>query len=265
LSAFAGSDGEGEQSLSNMFFEAKTKGISEDSYADWQAIVAKECETDASRNFSFKASKRVFRIEHARGDFVKAKATFERLVSFIPGAEANAVRKAFLNRKQAKNLLHVLCPKLNLVPYMRKRGAVEKSDAEMPFILSLHEILLKAVESKRSTCERCPRLTVYICNITSGTKMCGRLVLCALQSSATASAKSVRTLLPTAHSIKAQPRHSCCSPPFARFLFIFFYFIYFYFIHFLFPRRPRARHNLRRRRPTLPVCTTTSDSLSVLM
>ena len=156
LSAFAGSDGEGEQSLSNMFFEAKTKGISEDSYADWQAIVAKECETDASRNFSFKASKRVFRIEHARGDFVKAKATFERLVSFIPGAEANAVRKAFLNRKQAKNLLHVLCPKLNLVPYMRKRGAVEKSDAEMPFILSLHEVLLKAVESKRSTYERCP-------------------------------------------------------------------------------------------------------------
>ncbi len=139
-----------------MFFEAKTKGTSEESYADWQAIVAKECETDASRNFSFKASKRIFRIEHARGDFEKAKATFEKLVSFIPGAEANAVRKAFLNRKQAKNLLHVLCPKLNLVPYMRKRGAVEKSDAEMPFILSLHEILLKAVESKRSTYEGCP-------------------------------------------------------------------------------------------------------------
>jgi hypothetical protein len=232
LSVFAGSDGEGEQSLSNMFFEAKTKGISEDSYADWQAIVAKECETDASRNYSFKASKRIFRIEHARGDFVKAKATFERLVSFIPGAEANAVRKAFLNRKQAKNLLHVLCPKLNLVPYMRKRGAVEKSDAEMPFILSLHEILLKAVESKRSTYERCPRLTAYFCNITSGTKTCGRRVLCALRSSATASAKSVRTLFPTARSIKAQPRHSCCSPPFARsFFYIFLFYIFFIIIY----------------------------------
>jgi hypothetical protein len=150
FSVFAGSDGEGEQSLSNMFFEAKTKGISEESCSDWQAIVAKECESDASRNFSFKASKRIFRIELARGDFTKAKATFERLVSFIPAAEANAVRKAFLNRKQAKNLLHVLCPKLNLVPYMRKRGAIEKNEAEITFILSLHEILLKAVESKRS-------------------------------------------------------------------------------------------------------------------
>jgi hypothetical protein len=134
-----------------MFFEAKTKGISDDSYDDWAAIVAKECETDESRNFSFKASKRIFRIEIARGDFAKAAATFERLVSFIPKAEPNAVRKAFLNRKQAKNLLHVVCPKLNLVPYLRKRSAIEKTDAEIPFILFLHETLRKAVEAKRST------------------------------------------------------------------------------------------------------------------
>jgi hypothetical protein len=98
-----------------MFFEAKAKGISEDSYADWQAIVAKECESEGGRNFSFKASKRIFRIELAYGDFAKASATFQRLVSFIPGAEPNAVRKGFLNRKQAKNLLHIVCPKLNLV------------------------------------------------------------------------------------------------------------------------------------------------------
>ena len=57
------SDSDGKQLLSNMFFEAKSKGISEDSYADWQAIVAKECESDDGRNFSFKASKRIFRIE----------------------------------------------------------------------------------------------------------------------------------------------------------------------------------------------------------
>jgi hypothetical protein len=146
-----GSEEDGEQSLSNMFFEAKTQGVSEDSYDDWKAIVAKECESGGSRNFSFKASKRIFRIELARGNFEQAKATFERLVSFIPNAEPNAVRKAFLNRKQAKNLLHVLCPKLNLVPYLRKRGAIEKTDAEIPFILSLHETLRKAVEAKRGT------------------------------------------------------------------------------------------------------------------
>lgn len=134
-----------------MFFEAKTKGVSEDAYADWQAIVAKECESDQGRNFSFKASKRIFRIELARGDFAKAKATFERLVSFISGAETNAVRKAFLSRKQAKNLLHVVCPKLTLVPYLRQRSAIEKTDAEIPFILSIHQTLHKAVAAKRST------------------------------------------------------------------------------------------------------------------
>ncbi len=169
----AGDESDGEQSLSNMFFEAKTKGISEESYADWQAIVEKECDSDEGRNFSFKASKRIFRIELARGDFAKASATFQRLVSFIPGAEPSAVHKGFLHRKQAKNLLHIVCPKLNLVhlphvttiallciklsaslaqvPYLRRRGAIVKNDAEIPFILSIHQALLKAVEAKRST------------------------------------------------------------------------------------------------------------------
>jgi hypothetical protein len=104
------SDSDDKQLLSKMFFEAKSKGISEDSYADWQAIVAKECESDDGRNFSFKASKRIFRIEIARGDYSEAKAVFERLVSFIPDVEPRAVRKAFLSRKPAKenkNLLHV--------------------------------------------------------------------------------------------------------------------------------------------------------------
>jgi hypothetical protein len=54
----SGDDDDGVHRLSNMFFEAKHKGISEDSYADWQAIVAKECESHDDRNFSFKASKR---------------------------------------------------------------------------------------------------------------------------------------------------------------------------------------------------------------
>jgi hypothetical protein len=134
-----------------MFFEAKSKGLSDEAYADWQAIVAKECEKSDSRNFSFKASKRIFRIELARGNLVAAKATFERLVGFISAAEPNSVRKAFLNRKQAKNLLHVSCPKLNLVPYLRSRGAIEKTDAEVVFIIALHETLRKAVEAKRST------------------------------------------------------------------------------------------------------------------
>jgi len=147
----AGSEGDGEQSLSNMFFEAKAQGTAEDSYDAWQAIVARECESEDGRNYSFKASKRIFRIELARGDYAKAKATFERLVSFIPGAESQAVRKAFLSRKPAKNLLHVVCPKLNLVPYLRQRSAIEKSDAEIPFILDIHRILLKAIAAKRST------------------------------------------------------------------------------------------------------------------
>jgi hypothetical protein len=146
----SGSDAEDGQSLANMFFEAKSKGVSEDSYADWQAIVAKECESGEGRNFSFKASKRIFRIELARGQYDLAKATFERLVGFIPGAETSAVRKAFLNRKQAKNLLHVACPKLNLVPYSRHRGAIGKNDSEIPFIIFVHESLRKAVENKRS-------------------------------------------------------------------------------------------------------------------
>ena len=167
----AGDEGDGEQSLANMFFEAKTKGISDDSYADWQAIVEKECQSEEDRNYSFKASKRIFRLELAHGDFAKASATFQRLVSFIPKAEPNAVRKGFLNRKQAKNLLHIVCPKLNLVhlpplttislfvlitslaqvPYLRRRSAIEKTDAEIPFILSIHQTLLKAVEAMRST------------------------------------------------------------------------------------------------------------------
>ncbi len=83
----SGDDDDDEQSLSNMFYNAKTKGISEDSYADWQAIVSKECESHDGRNFSFKASKRIFRIELARGDFAIAKTTFERLASFIPDAD----------------------------------------------------------------------------------------------------------------------------------------------------------------------------------
>jgi len=152
FTAFAGSDGDcDEDNVSNMFFEAKTKGLTDEAYADWQAIVAKECGTSNSRNFSFKASKRLFRIELARGNLVAAKATFERLVGFIPAAEPNSVRKAFLNRKQAKNLLHVACPRLNLVPYLRGRGAIEKSDAEVEFIIYLHETLRKAIEVKRST------------------------------------------------------------------------------------------------------------------
>ena len=72
----SGDDDDDEQSLSNMFYNAKkTKGISEDSYADWQAIVSTECESHHGRNFSFKASKRIFRIELARGDFATAKTT----------------------------------------------------------------------------------------------------------------------------------------------------------------------------------------------
>ena len=71
------------------------------------------------------------------------------MVTFIPAAEPNAVRKAFLNRKQAKNLLHVACPKLNLVPYLRSRVAIDKTDAEVAFIISLHETLRSAVDGKR--------------------------------------------------------------------------------------------------------------------
>jgi hypothetical protein len=37
------------------------------------------------------------------------------------------------------------------VPYLRRRSAIEKTDAEIPFILSIHQALLKAVEAKRST------------------------------------------------------------------------------------------------------------------
>jgi hypothetical protein len=37
------------------------------------------------------------------------------------------------------------------VPYVRRRGVIEKTDAEIPFILSIHQALLKAVEAKRST------------------------------------------------------------------------------------------------------------------
>jgi hypothetical protein len=148
------SDSDDKQLLSKMFFEAKSKGISEDSYADWQAIVAKECESDDGRNFSFKASKRIFRIELARGDYAEAKAAFERLVSFIPDVEPRAVRKAFLSRKPAKenkNLLHIVCPKLNRVPYWRQRSAIEKSDEEIPFILHIYQTLSDATKEMRST------------------------------------------------------------------------------------------------------------------
>jgi hypothetical protein len=147
----SGDDDDGEQSLSNMFHMTKSKGVSEDSYADWQAIVTKECESHDSRNFSFKASKRIFRIELARGDFANAQATFERLVSFIPVADVKVICKAFLNRKSEKNLLHAVCPKLNLVPYLRQRSAIEKTDAEIQFILSIHRTLLSAVETMRGT------------------------------------------------------------------------------------------------------------------
>ena len=98
----SGDDDDGEQRLSSMFHQAKSKGVSEDSYADWQAIVAKECESCDGRNFSFKASKRIFRIELARADFATAQATFERLVSFIPAADVKAVHKAFLSRGETK-------------------------------------------------------------------------------------------------------------------------------------------------------------------
>lgn len=145
----AGDDDDGEQRLSSMFHLAKSKGVSEDSYADWQAIVAKECESCDGRNFSFKASKRIFRIELTRGDFATAQATFERLVSFIPVADVKAVHKAFLNRKSEKNLLDVVCPKLDLVPCLRNRSAIEKTDAEIQFILSIHRTLLDAVKTMR--------------------------------------------------------------------------------------------------------------------
>ncbi len=161
-------DDDDEQSLSNMFYKAKSKGISEDSYAEWQAIVAKECESHDSRNFSFKASKRIFRIELARGDSATAQATFKRLVSFIPFAEAKAVNKAFLSRKSNKNLLDVVCPKLNPVPCMRHRDAIEKTDAEIQFILFIHQTLLRAVETMRSTLLHvfkscCLRLAKLLC------------------------------------------------------------------------------------------------------
>ena len=145
----SGDDDDGEQRLSSMFHLAKSKGVSEDSYTDWQAIVAKECESCDGRNFSFKASKRIFRIELSRGDFATAQATFERLVSFIPVADVKAVHKAFLNRKSDKNLLDVVCPKLDLVPCLRNRSAIEKTDAEIRFILSIHRTLLDAVETMR--------------------------------------------------------------------------------------------------------------------
>jgi hypothetical protein len=35
------------------------------------------------------------------------------------------------------------------VPYIRRREAIEKNDAEIQFIVSLHEDLLVAVEAKR--------------------------------------------------------------------------------------------------------------------
>jgi hypothetical protein len=145
---YAGSDSDGEQSLSKMFFEAKSKGISEDSYADWQAIVAKECESDDDRwrNFSFKASKRIFRIELARGDYANAKATFERLVSFIPRTGFQVVLKTFSSRKPSKNLLHAVCPELDRVPYLRQRSAIEKTDDEIQFILSIYQTLFEATK-----------------------------------------------------------------------------------------------------------------------
>jgi len=37
--------------VSNMFFEAKSKGLTDEAYGLWQAIVAKECEKSDSRNF----------------------------------------------------------------------------------------------------------------------------------------------------------------------------------------------------------------------
>ncbi len=134
-----------------MFFEAKSKGISEDSYADWQAIVAKECESDHDRNFSFKASKRIFRIELARGDYAQAQVTFERLVSFIPRTEFQVVLKAFSSQKPSTNLLHAVCPKLDLVPYLRQRSAIEKTDEEIPFILHIYQTLFEATKEIRST------------------------------------------------------------------------------------------------------------------
>ena len=138
-----------------MFFDAKTKGVSDESYTDWEAIVTKECDSKrrrlraATNNFSFKATKRLFRIELARGNVEQAKTTFQRLVSFIPNTAPDIVCKAFLTRNYAKNLLHIVCPRLNRVPYIRRREAIEKNDAEIQFIVSLHEDLLAAVEANR--------------------------------------------------------------------------------------------------------------------
>jgi hypothetical protein len=144
-----------------MFFDAKTKGTSEDACNDWEAIVAKECSfldrrrlRTTTRNFSFKATKRLFRIEFERGDMVKAKTAFQRLVSFIPNTAPDIVCKAFLNRNNAKNLLFVICPKLNRVPYIRRREALDKSDAEIIFIMSLHDDLLDAVAAKHGVLQR---------------------------------------------------------------------------------------------------------------
>jgi len=152
--AFSASGSEGE-SVSDMFFDAKTKGVSDESYTDWEAIVTKECDSKrrrlraATNNFSFKATKRLFRIELARGNVEQAKTTFQRLVSFIPNTAPDIVCKAFLTRNYAKNLLHIVCPRLNRVPYIRRREAIEKNDAEIQFIVSLHEDLLAAVEANR--------------------------------------------------------------------------------------------------------------------
>jgi hypothetical protein len=152
--AYSGSESEGG-SVSDMFFDAKSKGVSDESYTDWEAVVTKECDSKRRRlkattnNFSFKATKRLFRIELARGNVEQAKTLFQRLVSFIPNTAPDIVCKAFLNRNHAKNLLHIVCPKLIRVPFIRRREAIEKNDAEIQFIVSLHEDLLAAVEAKR--------------------------------------------------------------------------------------------------------------------
>ncbi len=154
---YAGYDSDGEQSLSKMFFEAKSKGISEDSYADWQAIVAKECELDNVRNFSFKASKRIFRIKLARGDYAQAQVTFERLVSFIPRTEFQVVFKAFSSQKPSRTLLHAVCPKLDLswtlclicASAAQSRKVMKKFRSSFTFTRPFSELELRALENAR--------------------------------------------------------------------------------------------------------------------